>query len=188
MSQKEVKSKKSSFPDSLKRALLFGGIIALVGVGSPLYAYFGPSAVAIIGTTVGTLAASSLYTYCLEKERQKGRNEGLTLIKTLQKIQGYQNDEKEGLAKMFQRAQDRQVRREKIRTAQKMNDRLALKAAILEEASASKRENREDVVSYALKKGIPLSEEETFGLHVAEDTKRRDVAKRLIRGDKRLSR
>ena len=170
MFKKEVKSKQNSSSESTKRALLFGGIVALAGMGVPLYGYFGVSAIAIIGTTVGVVAASTLYTYCLVEERQDGRNEGSTLIKTLQK------------------AQNRQLRREKIKTAKKMNDKLAFKAAILEEASASEREKREDAVSDAFKKGTPLSAKEAFKLHVAEDIKRRDVAKGLIKGNKRSSR
>ena len=170
MLKKEIKSKQNSSSESTKRALLFTGIVALAGMGVPLYGTFGVSAISIIGTTVGVVAASTLYTYCLEKERQDGKNEGSTLIKTLQ------------------RAQDRQLRQEKIKTAQKMNDKLALKAAILEDASASEREKREDAVSDALKKGNPLSAKEAFKLHVAEDIKRRNVAKGLIKGNKRSGR
>ena len=166
MSKKETK-KQGLLSEPVKQALLYGGLSALLGVGLPLYGTFGSSWITFTGIMAGSVVAAVLYSGILEKERRKGRKESKSLIKTLQ------------------REKDRQLRREKIRTARKMNDKLALKAAILEEASASKREKREDTVSDALSKGTPLSAKEALKLHAAEDIKRRNVARRLIRDNRR---
>ena len=114
----------------------------------------------------------------LQKEREQRRkedeNHSLTtqLQKTIAQQQKRANQDR-SLITHLQKA-------EKIKEAKESGDKLAIKSAVLDQASAPERHKREDAIARMTEKGAPLSQINVQRLRDQEEKKRLKVNKGLL--------